>query len=72
MFDEYFDEISNQAVRARWSRLMKAVEEKKTSIDKSTWLQAIDCKHLKLFLYICLILIYFNSYFFQFNIWRIL
>jgi hypothetical protein len=49
MFDKYFDEISDQAVRARWSRLMKAVEEKKTSIDKSTWLQASDCKLLKLF-----------------------
>ncbi len=47
MFDRYYNEISNQDVRARWSRLVNAVEEKKTTIDKSTWLQASDCKRLK-------------------------
>ena len=48
MVDRYFNEISDKNVRARWSRLMKAVEEKKTTIDKSIWLQASDCKLLKL------------------------
>jgi hypothetical protein len=47
MFDKYFEEISDQDVKARWSRLMKAVEEKKRTIDESTWLRAIDCKFLK-------------------------
>ena len=54
MFDRYHNKISNQDVRARWSRLMKAVEEKKTTIDKSMWLKASDCKQLKLSSYIFL------------------
>ncbi len=62
MFDRYHNEISNQDVRARWSRLMNAVEKKQTAIDKSTWLQASDCKQLKLFPYFFEILFFNISY----------
>lgn len=44
MFDRYSSKLSDEATRTRWSSLVNAVKAKQSTIDKTMWLQASDCK----------------------------